>query len=427
MRNRSIATYLIAGCAGASFLYGLTFPRQLGAQGGLPESVSKRRVAGGQELDPPSAYGTTLRDLRSTFYGDLPTDTELTYSAVRGMLKAVDDPYTRFLEPKEYKALHDDNEGQFVGIGALLDGAPTREGFARIARPLSNTPAAHAGIQKGDLITKVDGKSVVGMTVDQVVGMIRGQPNTTVRLTIQRPGKPDPLELHIMREMVEIEVVQDVEVKEGNIGYVYLTQFNQLADEKLTEAVQDLKQKGMKGLIFDLRGNPGGLLDAAIDVSSRFVPPGNNAVVIVESGGQQESKKVNPRKYLDLGIPVVVLINHMSASASEIVAGAFKDTGSGTLVGTTTFGKGLVQTVFPRQQDNSAVMITTHKYLTSKGHDINRGRNRRGGVEPDVKVEETEADFIAGRDTQLDKALQILQQKTGYVKPAAAPGAPAGR
>src|SRR5262249_12630353 len=161
----------------------------------------------------------------------------------------VDDPYTRFLEPKEYKALHDDNEGQIVGIGALLDSTPTKEGFARISRPLSNTPAAKAGIQKGDLITKVDGKSVVGMTVDQVVGIIRGQPNTAVRLTIQRPGKPEPLEIRIVREIVEIEVVQDVEMKEGNVGYIYLTQFNQLADEKLAEAISDLKQKGMKGLI----------------------------------------------------------------------------------------------------------------------------------------------------------------------------------
>src|SRR5438067_4888684 len=181
----------------------------------------------------------------------------------------------------------------------------------------------------------------------------------------------------------------------------------------------------MKGLIIDLRGNPGGLLDSAIDLVSRFVPPGNNAVVIVEAGGHEEPKRVNPRKYLSPDYPIVVLINRTSASASEIFAGAMKDTHSATLVGQTTFGKGLVQTVFQRPQDNSAIKITTHKYLTSNGHDINRYRNRRGGVEPDVSVDIKEEDFLHGKDTQLQKALEILHQKTGYVKPATAQPSPA--
>jgi len=426
MVGKPIGSYLVGLAVGVSFLLGLTFPRSLSAQGGLPERIASTRAGGGRQMDPFNTYSRTVSELKDVFYGELPSDTKLTYAAVRGLLRSVDDPYTAFLDPEEYKALHDDNEGEFVGIGAFLQGQKTREGYVRIDRPLAGTPAMKAGILKGDIITKVDGKSVVDVpSVDGVVKLIRGEPDTPVRLTIQRPGKPDPLEFKIVRQMVEIEVVQDVKMLEGNIGYLFLTQFNQRADEKVTEAVENLKAKGMKGLIIDLRGNPGGLLDSAIDLVSRFVPPGNNAVVIVEAGGHEDPKRVNPRKYLSPDYPIVVLINHTSASASEIFAGALKDTHSGTLVGLTTFGKGLVQTVFQRPQDNSAIKITTHKYLTSNGHDINRYRDRRGGVEPDVSVDITEEDFLHGKDTQLQKALDILHQKTGYVKPAAPQPAPA--
>jgi carboxyl-terminal processing protease len=420
-----LTRYLIALSVAVSFVLGLTFPRTLlGAQGGLPERVlTSRPTPGGRDLDPFTVYGATLTELKDRFYGELPADPDrkLSYEAIRGMVRAVDDPYTQFLDPEEYRALHEDNEGEFVGIGAFLDNRKTKDGYVRIVRPLGGTPAQRAGIQKNDVILKVDGKPVNEIpNVDAVVKMIRGQPNTAVRLTIQRTGSPKPIEVRIVRQLVEVEVVQDVELKEGNVGYLFLSQFNQRADEKIEQAVKELETKGMKGLIIDLRGNPGGLLDVAVDIVSRFVPPRNNAVIIVRSGGEQEAKRCNPRKYLRPEYPIVVLVNHASASASEIVAGAFKDTGTGTIVGQTTFGKGLVQTVFPHPQDGSAVKITTHKYLTSKGHDINRSRDHRGGVEPDVTVDITEDDFTHGRDPQLDKALQILWQKLGYQKPAGA-------
>jgi carboxyl-terminal processing protease len=423
---RKPAKFLIAACVAASFVLGLTFPGTLGAQGGLPERVRAGRAdPSGHELDPRVAYNETLSALKEHYYGELPTETKLTYAAVSGMMRAVDDPYTEFLDPDRYRALHDDNEGEFVGIGALLEGRPTKEGYVRIARPLQGTPASRAGILRGDLITKVDGKAVSGLQVDQVVKMIRGQPNTAVRLTVQRPGRPQPIEFKIVRQLVEVEVVQDVEMKEGNIGYLFLQQFNQRADEKIEQAVRDLEGQGMKGLIIDLRGNPGGLLPVAEDIVSRFVPPRNNAVIIV-GAGQQESHRCNPRKYLNPKYPIVALINYQSASASEIFAGALKDTSSGVLVGQTTFGKGLVQTVFPRPQDGSAIKITTHKYLTSKGHDINRTRDHRGGVEPDIAVQITEDDFMHGRDPQLQKAIEILHQRTGFVAPPApASGTPA--
>lgn len=419
MTRARISNYIVAGCVAGSFILGLTANPSSGAQGGAPERVIQGKNVGGKVLEPLNGYNTVLGEIKDRFYGETPSDIKLTYQAIHGLLKAVDDPYTRFMDPEECKIFREKNAGEFVGIGALLDGTPTKEGFVRVNKPLKGGPAMEAGLQKGDLIEKVDGKTVVGQTVDQVVKQIRGTPSTKVRLTIQRPGKAEPIEFNLVRRLVEVEVVES-EMKEGQIGYITLSDFsNQRADEKLELAVRELKQQGMKGLVLDLRGNPGGLLDAAIDIVSRFVPSKNNAVIIVESGGERSARRCNPRKYLDPDYPIVVLINRGSASASEIVAGAFKDTGAGTVVGQTTYGKGLVQTVFTLPQDNSAVVITTHKYLTSMGNDIDRTRTRRGGVVPDVAVEFTEKDFIERRDPQMAKALEILYQKTGYVKPAA--------
>ncbi len=419
MERKAFSTYLVAACISGSFVLGLYFPSRLGAQGGLPERVAAARQNGGRGLDPLQSYSGVLNELKNRYYGELPADNEVTYSAIRGLLKAVDDPYTRFLDPDEYRVERERNQGEFVGIGALLEPRPTKEGYVRVSQPIKGGPAFEAGLAAGDLITKVNGKSINGQSVDQVVKIIKGPAGTPVRLTIQRPGKTEPIEMNLTRRLVEVPPVES-RMEPGNIGYVRLTQFVSRADEKLEAALKDLKTQGMKGLVLDLRGNPGGFLEQAIDVVSQFIPPRNNAVVIVESGGERNAKRCNPRKYLNPEYPIIVLINQSSASASEIVAGAFQDTNSGIVVGQTTYGKGLVQTLFTLPQDNSAVMITTHKYLTSKGRDINRTREARGGVKPDVEVDYTEKDFIEKRDPQLAKALEILHEKTGYVKPAAA-------
>jgi carboxyl-terminal processing protease len=226
------------------------------------------------------------------------------------------------------------------------------------------------------------------------------------------------VEVAIVRKPVEFEVVES-RMEEGHIGYISLAQFNELADPKIELAIHDLDAKGMKGLVLDLRGNPGGLLDAAIDIGSRFIPPGKSVVVIVEAGGEKDARKTNAHKFLGGKWPLVVLVNGTSASASEIVSGAIKDNKAGTILGTTTFGKGLVQTVVPLE-DGSACMITTAKYLTPLEKDINRSREQRGGVEPDVVINISEEQFMKGQDVQLQKAVQMLQEKTGYVPQAKA-------
>jgi carboxyl-terminal processing protease len=391
-----------------SFGAGVMAP-ELGAQGGIAEIVSTLRPRGnGQTLDPLQTYSFVLGEIQEKFYGEAPNERRMTYTAVRGLLNTLDDPYTRFLDPDEYRALREENTGEFEGIGAQLEGVPTKEGYIRISKPLPKGPADKAGVKRGDLISKVDGVSVVGLSVDEAVKKIRGRAGTTVRLTLIRKGE-GVKEVAIVRQPVEYEVVEYA-MKPGNIGYVSLAQFNELADLKIERAIRELEGKGMKGLILDLRGNPGGLLDAAIDISSRFIPADRGVVIIVEAGGERDVRKTNPRKFLAGKWPLVVLVNRTSASASEIVSGAVKDNKAGTVIGTTTFGKGLVQTVVPLD-DGSACMITTAKYLTPSGKDINRSREQRGGVEPDVTVEVTEQQFLKGQDPQLDKAIEVLTQE----------------
>jgi carboxyl-terminal processing protease len=248
--------------------------------------------------------------------------------------------------------------------------------------------------------------------------------DTTVKLTLRRkepkakkedPDKFETIEVTIKRRPVQLPVVEH-EMLEGNVGYVTLTQFNEIADDKLDQAVKDLQRQGMKALILDLRANPGGLLQAAQEVASRFVPEGKNVVIVVEKNHEQPLKSIAARTRYNL--PLIVLVNRSSASASEIVSGAIKDYHVGTIVGSTTFGKGLVQTVVPLM-DRSAVVITTAKYLTPSRKDINRSLTARGGIDPDVEVPITEEDFIKLNDVQLQKALEMLQQQTGYVKPVA--------
>ncbi|MFN3649061.1 MAG: S41 family peptidase [Armatimonadota bacterium] len=416
MKRKAILTAFMATVIAGSFLAGI-FEPELRAQSGLPASIFSLKPGSEQkELDPVNTYSKVLQLVNERFYGETPGAKEMTYYAIRGMLNSLDDPYTRFLDPEEYRELREDNLGEFEGIGATLGGTPTKEGYVRVVRPIPGGPADKAGLKKGDLITKVDGKSVQGMSVNQAVKIIRGKSRSIVRLTVKRSGVDKPLDISIERAPVEYPIVEYV-MKEGNIGYVSLSQFNELSDQKMTQAIQDLEAKGMKGLILDLRGNPGGLLDAAIDISSRFVEPGKGVVYIVESGERPDLRRTNARKHLSRDWPLVVLVNRTSASASEIVAGAVKDNQAGTVMGTTTFGKGLVQTVMPLE-GNSAAMITTHKYLTPSGKDINRGRDQRGGVHPDIEVDVTEEDWLKGKDPQLTRALEFLHQKVGYKAPA---------
>jgi carboxyl-terminal processing protease len=388
---------------------------------------------------PSDVYEATLRVLRDSYYSGEPTTdtnklepTKLTYAAIDGMLGALGDRYTEFYTPKEYRAMLEDQSGNFVGVGARLEFTDDKR--VRIVEPIEGSPAAKAGILPGDIIIGVDGKSVIGQPMDAVISKIRGDEGTYVRVQVERSGKP--LDFRLLRAVVQSPIVDwRMEDSNNKIGYIELTQFNEQADIQFASAVKKLESLGMKVLIFDLRDNPGGLLNVAQDVASRFIPDGP-VVWVKEKSGRMSSLNVDKSKHdtkLQTGkIPVVVLVNENSASASEIVAGAIQDSQMGVLVGTRTFGKGLVQTIIPLG-DDSAVKITTQHYFTRDKHDINQKRDgegrvipKSGGILPNHIVEVTEADVNAVQeairknpqdrtaiyklDPQLQKALTLARE-----------------
>lgn len=372
----------------------------------LLEGQSKSQT---EPLPVIETYSAVLERLKAEYYGAEIDERKLTYSAIRGMLSALNDPFTRFLDPEEYKSMREENEGNFTGIGAQLD--TNKDGEVYIKEPLPDTPAMRAGVKANDVIVSVDGKPIKGLDIEQVVKMIRGPAGTKVKLGLRRKGTPKIIYKVITRQVVQFRMVKSQMLDEKNgIGYIRLYQFNEQCDTQFDQALTQLEKRHLKGLILDLRGNPGGLLQAAVDIGSRFIDSGP-VVVIQERGGQKNPIYVKEEKHNHKRYPLVVLVDKHSASASEIVAGAIKDDAAGTLVGTKTFGKGRVQTIMPLQ-DGSAVAITTAKYLTPSGTDIHKK-----GIEPDIKVEAPDT-FEVGdlkTDVQLAKALQVLKVKMGIL------------
>lgn len=377
----------------------------------------------GRALPLIDTYSIVMERLKADYYPKKIDEREMTYDAIRGMLHALGDPFTRFLDPDEYKKMREENEGNFTGIGAQLD--TNKKGEVYIREPLPDTPAIRAGVRSNDVIIAVNNKPIKNLEIEQVVKMIRGKEGTKVRLTLMRPGRSKPIDLVITRRVVQFQMVRSKVLDEKNkIGYVRLYQFNEQSDMQFDKALTELEKKQVKGLVLDLRGNPGGLLQIAVDIGSRFIESGP-VVIIQERGGQKSPLYVEEEKHNHRRWPLVVLVDKSSASASEIVSGAIKDDGEGTLVGTTTFGKGRVQTIMP-MQDGSAVAITTAKYLTPNGTDIHKK-----GIDPDVFVEQPDVDTVLAKmskkeqesfdpsdpkyDIQLAKAVEVLKVKMGLL------------
>lgn len=365
-------------------------------------------------LPPQQTYEAGLKVIKDRFYGPLPKhpkyslDMNLTYAAVSGLLGSLGDRYTRFLTPDEYVALMEENSGEFSGIGAHLD---TNKNSIVIVDTIENSPARKAGLRPADEIIAVNGKSIVGFKLEAAVKLIRGERGTPVTLSIRRNKVAKPMVFRIIRDTVPYDTVK-TEILPGNIGYLSLSHFNDQSEEEVAKGLQTLEKKNIRGLIFDLRWNPGGLLDQAVSITSHFVKPGP-VVWIKERGGKTKSMRTDSSVRRICPIPLVVLVNKYSASGSEIVAGAVKDTGSGTLVGMKTWGKGLVQTIAPISADGSAVLITTHRYYTSGMVDINKK-----GIEPDIESDVTEAGFAKyaksrklADDEQVQKALSVIRRQ----------------
>ncbi len=359
-------------------------------------------------------YSAVMERLKSDYYGrKAVNEKELTYDCIRGTLHALGDPFTRFMDPESYKKMAEENKGDFTGIGAQLD--TNKNGEVYVKEPLPDTPAMKAGVKANDVIIAVDNKPIKHLDIEEVVKLIRGPTNTKVKLTLSRPGAKKLIEKVIVRQLVHYRmVIHRMADEKAKIGYVRLYQFNEQSDEQLDLALTALEKQQIRGLVLDLRGNPGGLLNVAVAVGSRFLENGP-VVIIQERGGQKAMLNVDRNKHNHKRYPLAVLVDKQSASASEIVSGAIKDDKTGTLVGVTTFGKGRVQTILPLQ-DGSAVAITTAKYLTPDGTDIHKR-----GIEPDLKVEAAENldPTDPSTDNQLAAAVDVVKVKLGILPKSA--------
>jgi carboxyl-terminal processing protease len=331
------------------------------------------------------------------FYGQLPTDQSRTYGAVRGMMEAFKDPYSIFVEPPQTELQSQQLSGKFGGIGASI----RRENDGRYAlSPFPDRPAAQAGVQEGDVLIKVDDTSVTSeMRLDDITSLLRGEVGTQVKIEIERVGQQ--LAFDITRAEISVpSVTWRILAQAPDVGYVKLNVFAQTSKDELVKAVDELKQRGAKKLIFDLRDNGGGLLDAAIDIGGQFM----NGKVASEKKRGGDVRDFNAEANgAARDLPLVVLVNGGTASASEIVAGAIQDKGRGVLVGVKTYGKGSVQNVIPLS-DGSSLHVTIAEWLTPNGRQIT-GQ----GLQPEVVVELSGDDAANGRDPQLDRAITAFR------------------
>ena len=370
-----------------------------GQEPGVSEAATPTLAAGMEAVLNPHfhVFWEAWRALQEEYYGELPDEREMTYGAIRGVLQLLDDRHTVFLDPERARLWSADIHGSFEGIGAVVDEAPG--GGVLIIETFEGQPAQKAGLRHGDVILTVDDQDVTRMTLTEAISLIRGPKGTTVRLLIKRPGEPEPFEVEVVRARIDIPVVKSM-MLEGNVAYLRLVEFNAQSPGKVKAALRALLALHPQGLIFDLRGNPGGLLDAAVDIASLFVPRGDVLIERFKDG--REHRYPTEGKPIVGDVPVVVLVNGASASASEIVAGAIQDSGRGLLVGEQTFGKGSVQTQ-RILSDGSMLRITTARWFTPAGRAIH-GQ----GLTPDIIVEFKPEDEEAGRDPQLERALEIL-------------------
>ncbi len=333
------------------------------------------------------------------------------YKAIREMLKKLDDPYTRFMDPDEFRNMQVETSGELTGIGIQIAQDEKTNKLTVIA-PIEDTPAARAGILAKDIILQIDGQSTEGMDINQAVSMIKGKPGTQVRLTILRDNQQR--EFQITRARIELHPVRySLQPSSmGNIGYIRLTQFSANAAAEMRNAIRDLEKQQVQGYILDLRSNPGGLLFSSVEIAQMWLQDGT-IVSTVDRQGKRDIEKSNHRALTDK--PVVVLVDGGSASASEILAGALQDNNRAVVVGTRTFGKGLVQSV-RGLGDGSGLAVTIAKYFTPNGRDINKA-----GINPDIVVELTEQQkesllqdrekIGTAADPQYSAALNALQKE----------------
>lgn len=350
----------------------------LGLSLGLGQGALASKDPGGSlPLDDLRTFTEIFAKIKADYVEPI-EDRQLLQDAIKGMLSGLD-PHSAYLIPDDYKDLQAGTSGEFGGLGIEVG---MENGFVKVISPIDDTPAERAGMQAGDLIIKLDDAPVKGMTLADAVKLMRGKPGTDIRLTVIRSTEDAPLEITITRDVIRVTSIKSRTLEEG-FGYVRITQFQARTGENLNDAVNRLKDKNggnLKGLVLDLRNNPGGVLSAAVSVSDAFLEEG---IIVYTEGRLDEAKLKFNAKSEDIldGAPLVVLVNDGSASASEIVAGAIQDHRRGLIMGAKTFGKGSVQTILP-MDNGAALKLTTARYFTPSGRSI-----QAEGIEPDIIVD----------------------------------------
>ncbi len=346
-----------------------------------------------------------LESLIDKFYMEDVEDSKLADGIYKGLLASLGDPYSCYYTADEYKALMESSSGVYCGIGATVSQNVTT-GIISIVKPFVNGPAYEAGILPGDIVYKVNGEEVTGKDLTEVVSRIKGEEGTKAEITIVREGKTEPIEFSIPRKTVEVPTIE-YEMLDNKIGYIAISEFDEVTAEQFRKAIDDLDKKGQKGLVVDIRNNPGGLLDTVVDMLDRMLPKG--LIVYTEDKYGTREEKFSDGKE-EFNKPLAVLINGNSASASEIFAGAIQDYKRGTIVGTTSFGKGIVQSIIPLY-DGTAIKVTVSKYYTPNGKNIHGI-----GISPDVKAElndklKQQVVIEKKDDNQLQKAIEIIKKE----------------
>lgn len=392
---------LIVGLAGALFLVAICY---------LGISIQNAMESSGEEiaLEEDSALNASVvkklqtleKTIDSYYYLEEATDEALQDGMYRGLLQALGDPYSEYYSAEELSDLMEQTEGVYYGIGAYV-GLDADTGLPKITGTIVSSPAETADLRANDLIYEVDGISTYGLSLTDAVAMIKGEEGTEVTLTIIRENETDYLEFTLTRRRVEAPTVE-LTMLEGGVAHITITEFDEVSIDQFADALATARGNGMQGMIMDLRDNPGGSLNAVVEMARMILPEGM-IVYTEDKAGERVEYTCDGKRELE--VPLVVLINMNSASASEIMAGAVKDYGIGTLVGTTSFGKGIVQQIIPFR-DGSAVKLTISAYYTPAGNNIHGL-----GIEPDVECEfDAEAYYGSEEhpDNQLEKAKEVL-------------------
>ena len=403
-------TALLLGCAFTAGIVAGPASGFLDRTLGLP--IAQARAQNGSSAETYrmlTLFGDVVERVRNEYVEPV-NDRELIENAINGMLTGLD-PHSSYMNAKAYKDMQVQTRGEFGGLGLEVQ---SDNGLIKVVSPIDDTPAFRAGVKPGDLITMLDGQTVQGLTLNEAVDKMRGPPGSPIKLTIKRENIDTPIELTMNREVIKIQVVKSR--LDGDIGYVRLSQFTDRTDDGLRKAVSEIRAKAgnnLKGFVLDLRGNPGGLLDQAVSVSDDFLDQGE--IVSTRARHPEESQRWTAKPGdITGGLPVVVLINGGSASASEIVAGALQDHHRAVLVGTRSFGKGSVQTVMPLP-GGGAMRLTTARYYTPSGRSI-----QGLGIMPDIEVRASRnepAHFGPEREADLRGA---LRNQGGTVPPEGA-------